>query len=286
MPRKISIPLAISIFIFQPAAANSNSVPPDQLQHGEYIFHLGGCASCHTSDDAQPLAGGLKMETKFGDFYTPNITPDKKTGIGNWSDEDFIQAMTLGRSPEGQHYYPAFPYTSYTKMKRQDLIDLKRYLDTQPAIRKENKTHALKFPFNIRPLLQLWKLVNFEAKPFRKKAQKSPLWNRGAYIVNGPGHCTECHSPRNILGGVESAQHLSGNPQGPDGETVPGITQNKSHSISKWSEEDLIFFLQLGMLPDGDFTGGTMGHVIENTTSKLTEKDQKAIALYLKNLEG
>lgn len=250
-------------------------------QNGEYLLHLGGCFSCHTAEGGEQLAGGLKMETPFGDFYTPNITPDRETGIGNWSDDDFVAAMRLGVAPDGDHYYPAFPYTSYTNMKREDLVDLKRYLDTLPAVRLENQEHDLTFPFNIRILISAWKWLFFEPGTIREDATRSPLWNRGNYIVNGPGHCAECHTPRNLFGALDRERHFEGNPEGPEGESVPGLNRSEHSDFSDWSSDDVLFFLQTGMLIDGDFVGGSMGKVIDNTTSRLTERDQQAVATYL-----
>ena len=258
----------------------------NRVKSGEYIFNMGGCASCHTAKDDQPLAGGLPMETPFGVFYTPNITPDESTGIGAWSSADFIRAMTKGEAPDGSHYYPAFPYTSYSKMSRQDLLALKQFLDKQTPIVSKNKSHELAFPFNIRPLMTLWKLVNFDDTPFQANKEKSQAWNRGAYIVNGPGHCGECHSPRNLLGGIKADELLTGNPEGPEGETVPGLTMTKDNRVSQWSDEDLLFSIQIGMTPDGDFLGGSMGHVIENSTGRLSETDLKAIIKYLRDTES
>jgi len=274
------------LLLFSEAAVSEISKDTAGVKRGEYIFNLGGCASCHTMENGESLAGGLKMETPFGDFYTPNISPDKTTGIGGWSDEDFIRAMTEGESPDGEHYYPSFPYTSYSKMKRQDLLDLKQYLDVQPAINQSNKEHDLKFPFSMRKFLVVWKFLNFDTEPFRSNPGKSKAWNRGAYIVNGPGHCAECHSARNMLGGLQADNFLKGNPEGPDGEAVPGLTREKGNRVSDWSQDDLLFSLTIGMLPDGDFLGGSMGHVIENTTSKLSEADLKAIVEYLADLES
>ncbi len=279
--------LTIFVFLFVLSGkgfSTSDKPISEQIKRGEYIFNLGGCASCHTAEEGEPLAGGLKMVTKFGNFYTPNITPDETTGIGTWSDEDFIQAMTQGVSPNGQHYYPSFPYTSYSRMNREDLLDLKKYLDSQPSVSQINKQHDLIFPFSIRPLLYVWKFLNIDDKKIVYKSDKSDLWNRGAYIVNGPGHCAECHSPRNLLGGLDSNLFLQGNAEGPEGELVPGITMDKNNRVSEWPEEDLMFSLQFGMIPDGDFLGGSMGHVIENSTSKLTEEDLRAIATYLKSI--
>ena len=271
----MSITLALSL---GSAAATENDA---SLQRGEYLMHLGGCVSCHTAEGGEALAGGLKMETPFGVIYTPNITPDTETGIGNWSDTDFIAAMTEGVAPTGDHYYPAFPYTSYTFMKHEDLIDLKRYLDSRKAISRENQEHELSFPFNFRPLLSLWKWLFFEPVSLHEDSTKSELWNRGNYIVNGPGHCVECHTPRNLVGALDRDRPLEGNPDGPEGEAVPGLHRFGDSTFKLWSSDDVFFFLQTGMLIDGDFVGGSMGMVIDNSTSLLTEQDQQAIATYL-----
>lgn len=279
--------ISLLIFIFAAplgwAAENDNS---KTVKDGEYIFTMGGCASCHTAKDGPPLAGGLALETPFGVFYSPNITPDNETGIGGWSDEDFIRAMTKGEAPDGSHYYPAFPYTSYSKMSRQDLLALKHFLDKQTPVHSANREHELPFPFNIRSLISLWKTINFDETPFRENKQKSPEWNRGAYIVTGPGHCGECHSPRNFIGGVKTDEALAGNPEGPEGEKVPGLTMDQDNRVSQWSDDDLLFSIQIGMTPDGDFLGGSMGHVVENTTGKLSDGDLKAIVEYLRDKES
>jgi mono/diheme cytochrome c family protein len=153
-------------------------------------------------------------------------------------------------------------------------------------VESENKSHELAFPFNIRPLLALWKWVNFDDTPFQANGEQSPAWNRGAYIVKGAGHCGECHSPRNLLGGVKPDEALAGNPEGPEGEAVPGLTMEKDNRVSQWSDGDLLFSMQIGMTPDGDFLGGSMGHVIENSTGKLSDEDLKAVVEYLRNQEG
>ena len=238
-----------------------------QIARGEYIYHLSGCGSCHTNskEDGAPLAGGLKMETPFGVFYTPNISPDPLHGIGGWSEQDFIRAMTEGVSPSGDHYYPSFPYTSYTNMHREDLLDLKAYLDHQLPVPEPSKPHELSFPFSERYLLGVWKWINFQANSFKPDQSRSDSWNRGAYIVKGPGHCGECHTPRNMIGGLDYDAALSGYENGPDGEAVPGLLASDKSGFGSWQTEDIVFFLEMGMKPDGDFTGGSMGHVIDNT---------------------
>lgn len=227
------------------------------------------------------MAGGPALKTPFGTFNVPNITPDKKTGIGSWSNDDFITAMTKGLSPSKEHYYPAFPYTSYTNMSRKDLLDLKAYLDSLPAVSNKVPDHDLKLPFRFRQLLFFWKALFFEQGDNRLIAGKSPSWNRGRYLVNGPSHCGECHTPRNFLGGLQQSARLAGNPKGPNGERIPSLIYSDRNKFSKWSVGDIRFGLETGMKPDGDFLGGSMGEVITNITSKLTQDDLKAITEYL-----
>jgi mono/diheme cytochrome c family protein len=255
-------------------------------KRGEYVLRLGGCAACHTDakNHGQFLAGGRVLKTPFGTFYPPNITPDPMSGIGGWSTGAFVQAMTEGRSPGGRPLYPAFPYTSYTRMTRQDLVDLKAYLDTVKPVANRVPAHDLKFPFGFRPLLKGWQLLFFHSGTFRPDPAKSESWNRGAYIVNGPGHCGECHTPRNALGAPEHDRFLAGTRDGPDGKTVPNITPNRENGIGDWSKTDITFALQTGILPSGDVLGGAMGEVIEDATSHLTPDDRAAIAEYLLSL--
>ena len=209
---------------------------------------------------------------------SPNITPDEETGIGGWSDEQFLNAVTRGLSPDGDHYYPAFPYTSYAQMTVQDVIDLKAYLDSVKPVSQEVPLHDLSFPFNVRGLLSWWKLLFFDAGEYALDSQQTEIWNRGAYIVQGPGHCGECHNPRNLLGGM-SGSGLTGNPNGPDGETVPPLKGKRA--LDGWSLEDVVFALELGMKPDGDSFSGTMGEVVDEGTGHYSEADRNAVAEYL-----
>ncbi|RDE18736.1 diheme cytochrome C-type [Motiliproteus coralliicola] len=280
MIRRSGFILLLALLLVPTAQAD-----PSAIQRGAYLFALGGCASCHTDSDngGEPLAGGLAMPTPFGTFYTPNISADPQQGIGAWSNADFIRAMRRGISPEDEHYYPAFPYTAYSLMSDAELHDLKAYLDSQPASAVPSKAHQLNFPFRYRSLLALWKWLYLDGQRFSPDPNRSEQWNRGAYIVNGPGHCVECHSPRTLLGGLDSDHLLEGTPDGPDGETVPGLTAASNPEFGQWLDEDIQFALETGMMLNGDFFSGTMGKVVDNSTSQLSEADRAAIAVYLKS---
>lgn len=255
---------------------------PD-LAHGAELFAAAGCQGCHTDvkNKGALLAGGRALTTPFGTFYTPNITPDIETGIGNWSDADFIGALRDGLSPAGEHLYPAFPYTSYTQMSDDDMRALKDYVFSLPAVRQENRAHELNFPFSWRSLLGVWKWMNFTAGAFEPNPSKSPSWNRGAYLVEALGHCGECHTPRGALGGLDRSRWLAGTTDGPDGDKVPNITPDEATGIGGWSASQITGALRTGLLPDGDVVGSTMGEVVENTTSRLSDEDRAAIAEYL-----
>ena len=255
---------------------------PD-LANGQEIFNVGGCSSCHAvpnQPDRLRLGGGLALGSPFGTFYAPNISPDPADGIGRWSEADFVSAVMRGVSPEGKHYFPAFPYTSYHLAKVEDVRDLFAYLKTLPPVSGKVRDHDLPFPFNIRRNVGIWKSLFMDGKPFVADGAKSPQWNRGAYLVNGFGHCAECHSPRNLLGGIITAQRFAGGPN-PEGEGwVPNITQK---GIGEWSAKDIANLLKTGELPEGDSVGGAMTRVIKNT-SQLSDEDIAAIADYVKSL--
>lgn len=256
------------------------------VEHGQYLFAAAGCLGCHTREKPKGklVAGNRRLETPFGDFYPPNITPDPTHGIGSWSLEDFARAMRHGRGPDGKVYYPAFPYAAYSAMSDADLADLWAYLKSLPPVAEPARDNDLLFPFNLRPLIWPWRLLYFEPGRFEADPDKSPEWNRGAYLTNALGHCGECHTPRNLLGGLDKTRPFAGNTRGPDGKGVPNITTHAHKGIGAWSEDDIIGFLEDGILPDGDFVGGAMVEVIENSTSKLSKQDLGAIAVYLKAL--
>ncbi|MGQ7843261.1 c-type cytochrome [Granulosicoccus sp. 3-233] len=242
-------------------------------REGEYVAHTAGCVACHTdaSNGGSFLAGGVAFNTPFGTLYSPNITSDSRTGIGDWSLTEFATAMLAGVSPEGEHYYPAFPYTSYSVMSDQELVDLKAWLDTVEPVSQVTPRHDLVWPLSNRSSMLGWKALFFDPD------REIQTTDRGGYLVNGPGHCAECHASRNRLGGVAD-RALVGNLRGPDGQSVPGITAS---DLRNWTQEDMELFLEVGILPDGDFSGGHMTDVIEYSTGLLTLEDRQAIARYL-----
>jgi len=279
--------LALAVWVLSAPAAppiNLTAHNPD-LANGRTMFLIGGCSSCHAvpkQEDATRLGGGVALPTAFGTFHVPNISPNAKDGIGRWSEAQFITAMRYGVSPAGQHLYPAFPYTSYHAMRTEDLRDLFAYLQTLPAVSGAAPDHALKFPFNFRRTVGLWKLLFLDDAPFKSDAAQSPQWNRGAYLVNAPGHCAECHSPRNLLGAINSSRRFTGG-QSPTGQGgVPDITQDKLHD---WKIEDFVEVLDSGMTPDSDRVGGAMVEVVANTR-QLSAADREAMAVYLKSLRA
>jgi mono/diheme cytochrome c family protein len=251
------------------------------------MLYAGGCPACHATpdqDDRTRLGGGLAIKLAVGTFYAPNISPDPSDGIGRWSEADFVTAMREGTSPAGTHYFPVFPYPSYRHMKLADMRDLFAYLKTLPPVTGRARDHEVRFPFNIRRSLGGWKFLFVDGlgggEPFRPDPSQSPAWNRGAYLVNGPGHCAECHSPRNILGGIKRGQRFAGGPEQTGDGWVPNITQK---GLSAWSERDIAYLLETGDTPEGDSVGGDMTKVIRNT-SQLDPQDRAAIATYLKSL--
>ena len=266
----------------EPAPASEN----EALERGAYIFDAAGCKACHTDTKKKGplLAGGRAIGTPFGTFYGPNITPDPVTGIGEWSDGDFIRALRSGISPDGDHYYPVFPYTSFTKMTERDMLDLKAYIFSLPPVKKPNRPHEVKFPFGFRPLLGFWKALHFMPGTFKPDPVKSAELNRGAYLAKALVHCGECHTPRTMTGGLDSAKWMAGTEDGPDGETIPNITPDAATGIGEWDLGDIEFALETGIKLDGDVLGSLMAEVVEDGTSRLTAADRRAIALYLKSL--
>ena len=262
------------------AGAAENS----EIARGEYLVAAGGCASCHTVRGGEPFAGGAVIKTRFGDFYPPNITPHPEHGIGRWSDRDFIRAMREGVRPDGAHYFPAFPFTSYVLLSEADAMAMKAYLFSLPAVDRASRPHEIPFPLNWRFLQAIWKLFFFRREPVGHGSARSPEADRGAYLVEALAHCGECHTPRNGLGGLDRDRWMAGTVDGPEGEAVPNITPDSRTGLT-WSVDEIVGYLGTGMDPDGDFAGSLMADVIENSTARLTDGDLAAIAAYLKSLE-
>lgn len=281
--------IAGGLYLTRPERVDPAAIPdhaPD-LANGERMFWAGGCASCHAAPGASGeaklvLAGGLELDTPFGLFRVPNISPSPEHGIGGWSNTDFLNAMTKGTSPEGLHYYPAFPYGSYRNMTFTDLIDMKAYLDTLPVSDNQVADHALDFPFSWRSALGMWKLLFLDTAPVPAPPGAGDVAERGAYLVAGPGHCAECHTPRNALGGLDTSRWLAGGPN-PDGEgTIPDITP-APHGIGSWSATDIAYYLESGFTPDFDSVGGSMT-AVQESWAKLPAADREAVAAYLKSI--
>ena len=254
------------------------------IARGKYLFTAAGCASCHGGEGGKGLpSGGLGLDTQFGTFRVPNITPDKQFGIGGWSLGDFHTALRDGIGPDGQYLYPAFPYTTFTHMSDADIADLYAYLRSLPAAAVPNKASAIRFPYNWRALLVFWRGLFFTPGPLQADPDKTADWNRGNYLVHAVVHCEECHTPRNALGAVNERMAFSGNIGGPDGQNAPNITSDSATGIGDWSIDDIQLLLKSGLTPDSDFVGSGMRAVVVGT-SQLTDADRHAIAVYLKTV--
>lgn len=266
----------------QPLGADEVARRPGDAARGERIFHVGGCASCHAAKGAKGadrirLGGGAALVTQFGTFQPPNISPGPD-GIGGWSLADFDNAMRRGISPDGRHYYPAFPYTSYARMTAADVADLHAYLQTLPAVAGKTPENQVGFPFSIRRGIGLWKRFYLASAPVAAlPATASPAARAGQYLVEGPGHCGECHTPRTPFGGTDRTRWLAGAPD-PEGKgKVPGLTT----ATLEWSAGDIAEYLKTGFTPDYDSVGGSMVEVQANM-AELPQADRDAISAYLK----
>lgn len=270
------------ILLLPLVGVGSAAAGPDNyvdLARGKALVVAGDCVACHTAPRGQPFAGGLALQTPFGEIMAPNITPDNSTGIGSWSTDDFARAMQEGRRPDGSHLYPAFPYPYYTKVERGDLDAIYAYLRTlQPAENRVDRD-TLPFPFNVRLLMKGWNALFFTSGAFKPDPARSAEFNRGAYLVEGLGHCGACHTPFNAFGASRNDKYLEGNQI--DNWTAPNITDDARVGLGKWSVEDIVQYLKTGQ--NGfSLASGPMKDVVENSTSKMPVSDLKAIAVYLK----
>jgi mono/diheme cytochrome c family protein len=279
------IACAAAAALLSVAVSSSIAKPTDSAARGAYLFAAADCVSCHTDskNKGAPLAGGRPLATPFGTFYAPNITPDKETGIGDWTEVDFHRALRQGIDEDGRFLFPVFPYPSFTGMTDSDIADLYAFLMTQKPVRQQNKPQEAKFPFGFRPLLSFWRTLFFKEGPLAPVENESAEWNRGRYLAEAVAHCEECHTPRNLLGALDHDRAFAGNPHGPDGNDAPDITSDPKTGIGKWSIDDIVEVLTTGMTPDNDMVSHGMADVVDGT-GKLTDADRHAIAVYIKSL--
>jgi mono/diheme cytochrome c family protein len=271
------------LFILVCFPFSGKAADQDSIKRGKYILQATGGCSCHT-DPANPdqkFAGNRPLKTPYGPIYSSNITSDQQTGIGRWTLDDFVQSMTKGERPNGDHLFPVFPYTNFTGMKKSDLTDLFHYLQTIPAIKKEIKSNEMIPPFGWRFGLFFWKLVFFKSETFIEQTDKTTEWNRGAYLVESMAHCSECHTPRNLAGALKKDMKFAGSVEGAEGQLAPNITPDVNTGIGSWQKADLDWFLQTGQKPDGDSTEGIMNEVIVEGYQNLTDSDLNAISEYM-----
>jgi mono/diheme cytochrome c family protein len=250
---------------------------------GAYLAGAAGCDQCHTDTEhgGRPYAGGRAIETAYGTVFTPNITPDRETGVGRWQLEDFEEALRWGIAPDGSHYLPVFPFPFYNRLTHEDLDDLKAFLDGLPAASQVNRSAGPRFFSAARASITV--VADDFPGPWRPDATKDAAWNRGAYLVATIGRCGACHTPRNWLGAPESDRLLAGTRAGPGGKAAPNITPDPETGIGTWSVEDIVTLLKDGHTPEVDFVGGAMAEIVRNT-SRFTDDDRRAIAIYLRSL--
>lgn len=253
------------------------------VERGAYLARLGNCMACHTDRGGASYAGGRPLATPFGVVYASNLTPDAATGIGTWTAGDFWRAMHHGESRDGRLLYPAFPYTSYTHVTRADSDDLFAYLRSLPAVVQAARPHALRFPYNTQIALAGWRSLYFRPQDWRDEPQRSPEWNRGAYLVNGLGHCAACHTPRNALGGSKVQQWLRGGPVAGQNWYAPALTDPSEAGLQDWSVDDIVALLRVGTSARGTVSG-PMAEVVQRSTQYLNDADARAMAHYLQEL--
>jgi mono/diheme cytochrome c family protein len=276
----VALLAAIMLAMLNGAAAAPDQQSFDHIERGRYLATLADCAACHTAPGGKPFAGGLALQTPFGTILAPNITPDRDTGIGNWSDDEFVAAMHDGRGRDGIRLYPAMPYPAYTKMTRDDVLEIRAYLATVAPVSNAVVANQLPFPLNIRESLIFWNWLNFTPGRYRPNPQKSAEWNRGAYIVEGAGHCGTCHTPKTALGGDKTDTPLAGSVL--QGWFAPNITTDPHKGIGGWSQDDIVQYLKTGA-NGWTLASGPMADAVSHSTSKMTDEDIAAIATYLKD---
>jgi len=282
----VALTLAACAETAPPHKVASPPIDPAAARRGDYLVTAANCAGCHTDKDhgGAPFAGGKAIATPFGAYVSRNITPDPVDGIGAWSESDFLRALRRGISPAGAHYFPAFPYTSFTGMSDRDILDIRAYLMSQAPAAVPNRPHEVPFPFDVRLTMVVWRGLYFSEGPRQPDPARSAQWNRGAYLVDAVAHCGECHTPRTWLGGLDGARPFNGGRlAGPGRDLAPNITSDPTDGIGSWSVGDIETLLKTGLTPKGDFVEAPMSEVVDNM-AKLSDADRAAIATYVKSL--
>jgi mono/diheme cytochrome c family protein len=263
------------------ACGEGRAEPSEMIARGEALAIAGDCASCHTKDPAKPFAGGKRIDTPFGAIYSPNLTPDRDTGIGAWSDEEFYRALRLGVAPDGSRYYPAFPYPYFTKLIRDDILAIRAYLATLAPVSNTVPPPELRWPLSYRVVMRGWNWLFFKPGILQPDQQKSTAWNRGRYLVEGLGHCGACHTPKNFFGADKRRQAYGGGRVA--GMFAPRLDAAPRSGLKSWSVDDIVEYLQSGR-NGRSHAGELMSEVVVNSTSKMSDADVRAIAVYLKDL--
>ena len=266
---------------FAPFPALAEPAPPEVVAHGKSLVEASDCATCHTADPQRPFAGGKRIDTPFGAIYSPNLTPDRETGIGDWSDADFVRALRFGVAPDSSRYYPAFPYPYFTKFTRGDILAIRAYLSTLTPFRNEEPPPALRFPLNFRVVMRVWNYFFFKPGILEPDQQKDIDWNRGRYLVEGAGHCGACHTPKNMFGADRRGRAFAGGRVGDW--FAPRLDGAARSGLKSWSVDDIVEYLQSGRNARSH-ADGLMAEVVVNSTSKISDGDARAIAVYLKSL--
>jgi mono/diheme cytochrome c family protein len=276
---------AILAVVLLCTAFTAGSAQPDAseeaIERGKALTIAGDCTSCHTADPAKPFAGGKHIDTPFGGIYSQNLTPDRETGLGDWSDDDFYRALRYGEDPDGSRYYPAFPYPNFTKLTRQDILAIRAYLATLTPVRNTVPPPELRWPLNYRVLMRGWNFLFFRPGIFQPDQQKSTEWNRGGYLVEGAGHCGACHTPKNLFGADRRGRAFGGGRVG--GWLAPRLDNAARSGLKSWSVEDIVEYLASGRSAKSH-ADGPMAEVVIKSTSQMSDADLHAIAVYLKDL--
>lgn len=281
MRTTLTLLISSSILCSAIAARADTGPSPDTIARGKALVVAGNCAGCHTADPEKPFAGGTRIETPFGGIYAPNLTPDRDTGIGAWSDDDFTRALRYGVDPDGSYYYPAFPYPYFTRMTKQDTLAIRAYLATLAPVRNNVKSPELRWPLNYRILMRLWNYLFFRPGLFEPDQFKTAQWNRGGYLVTGLAHCGACHTPKNYFGADRRNLAFAGGQVG--GWFAPRLDGGERSGLKSWSVEDIAEYLQSGR-NGKSHADGPMAEVVVGSTSKMSDEDVRAIAVYLKGL--